>query len=216
MLQRTPAPAAIAQNAPDPLEPIDTMSPPVSALLAEQRRWMSALESGGLGVWDLDPRLEQVHYSPQWKQRLGFPRLHEADATGFWRCRVHPEDFDAMLRALRAHLDGSQASYEARFRLRSNGSGYRTVLSRGRVVERDGSGQSRRMVGTMIDLTARDPARGRAGLVHEPWEPERASGPQPFHALIGTGMTSDSLRLFDQVHDLLDEATRTLALAKRR
>lgn len=188
----------------------------MSSSLPEQRRWLSALEGGRLGVWDLDPRLEQVHYSPQWKLQLGFPRLNEADPTGFWRCRVHPEDFDGMLRALREHLDGSRGCYEARFRLRSNGSGYRNVLSRGRVVARDGAGFALRMVGTMIDLTDGSPARAIPGLVIEQPTPEPAGRRPPFHALIGATPTSDALHLFDQVHDLLDEAAQTLAKAARR
>ena len=68
---------------------------------------------------------------------------------------VHPDDFQAMLRALRAHLDGFAPHYEMQFRLRGNGFGYRTVLSRGRVVARDHRGDATRMVGTMIDLTGR-------------------------------------------------------------
>lgn len=126
------------------------------------RHWLQALDEARFGVWDLDPRCESVHYSPAWKARLGFAGVPAADSTWFWRCRVHPDDFDGMLGSLRRHLDGFSDSYEMHFRLRSNGSGYRTVLSRGRVVERDARGDAIRMVGTMVDLTNRPmpPARG--------------------------------------------------------
>lgn len=151
-------------------------------------RWRQAIAAGELGVWDLRPELETVHYSPQWKQRLGFPAPHSADSTHFWRCRVHPEDLQGMLAALRAHAQGSQPGYEARFRLRSNGSGYRLVHSRGRVIARCGEGRAVRMVGTMIDLTER-PSTPQDGL---------AQGPRgvmgglpldlPFHQLLASGM----------------------------
>lgn len=119
------------------------------------RRWLQALEDARFGVWDLDPRQETVRYSPHWKARLGFGGIAAADSTWFWRCRVHPDDVDGMLGSLRRHLDGHADSYAMHFRLRCNGAGYRTVLSRGRVLDRDARGLATRMVGTMIDLTAR-------------------------------------------------------------
>lgn len=119
-------------------------------------RWQAAVAGGQFGVWDLDPVLDLVHYASAWKQRLGFPEIFAPDHTWFWRCRVHPDDLAPMMAALQAHLDGFNDTYEARFRLRSNGSGYRRVVSRGRVVARDDRGQSTRMVGTMIDVTERN------------------------------------------------------------
>ncbi len=150
------------------------------------QRWRLAIENATFGVWDLDPRREMVHYSPQWKARFGFPRIHEPDSTGFWRCRVHPDDLEPMQGSLRSHLDGHVSSYEMRFRLRSNGSGYRTVLSRGRVVERDAGGNATRMVGTMIDLTGRPVTLSLHGLATEdPQQPIERSSRLPLHALLG-------------------------------
>jgi len=147
-------------------------------------RWRQAIDTAALGVWDLRPELETVHHSPQWKQRLGFPEPHAADSTHFWRCRVHPDDLDAMLAAMRDHVLGRQPHYESIFRLRSHGSGYRRVHSRGRVVERNDEGRALRLVGTMIDLTER-PSTPTGGL------PEGHRGSMsgsplewPFHRLL--------------------------------
>lgn len=147
--------------------------------------WTAAIENASFGVWDLDLVLETVHYSPQWKARLGFPRPDAPDSSSFWRCRVHPDDLDQMLHALRTHLDGGTSTYEATFRLRSNGSGYRTMLSRGRVIARDNLGNAARMVGTMVDLTGSPSAAAPHGLPRE--LPAARGGPLrlPFHALIG-------------------------------
>src|SRR5205085_8480488 len=123
----------------------------------EEQRWCAGLRDAAFGVWDLDPLLDQVHYSPQWKARLGFTGIDVPEGTSFWRCRVHPADIDTMLHALRLHLDGYIGTYEARFRLRCNGSGYRTVVSRGRVIDRDPHGNATRMLGTMVDVTDRPP-----------------------------------------------------------
>jgi len=149
--------------------------------------WRRAVEQGRFGVWDLDARRDAVHYSPRWKEHLGFPYAASADHTAFWRCRVHPADQAAMLTALRAHIDGSLATYEARFRLRSNGSGYRLMLSRGLVLERDARGEALRMVGTMVDLTER-PASPTGALLVEQDQPGPScpgiSAALPFHRLL--------------------------------
>ncbi len=174
-------------------------------LTREQRHWQHALDNGAFGVWDLDLLRDAVHYSPAWKARLGFPRLQSADATGFWRCRVHPSDFTPMLDAQRHHIDGHAATYEMRFRLRSNGSGYRTMLSCGRVVARDAHGRPTRMVGTMIDLTARPVSPSTRGLPAEDPQAVEAWAHLPFHATLDR---PDAMPLIDQVHDLLARAAR--------
>lgn len=194
----------------------------------EESRWASAIENAAFGAWDLDPRLDLVHYSPQWKARLGFPRIHAPDSSCFWRCRVHPEDLDSMLGSLRSHLDGSLPTYEMQFRLRSHGSGYRTVLSRGRVVARDDLGNATRMIGTMVDLTGRPACVANHGLPTEAPVRADAFSRRPFHAMLGvgrpldgffspsdgtrergeTGRAQESQRLVELIDDLLDVALR--------
>jgi hypothetical protein len=200
----------------------------MSKATGQERRWALAIESGEFGVWDLDPRRHLVHYSSQWKARLGFSHIHAPDSTWSWRCRVHPEDFKPMVNSLQSHLDGTVATYEARFRLRVNGSGYRTVVSRGRVVARDEQGNATQMVGTMVDLTDRPVAMAMRGLVSEgPHHGVRLLR-SPFHELLGAGRphgadsassaepcaeslaaaATQSSRLVAMVDDLLEQALR--------
>jgi hypothetical protein len=180
-------------------------------------RWREVLEAGELGVWDLRLELEAVHHSPQWKLRLGFPEPDRADSTHFWRCRVHPEDLEPMQAAMREHVRGTQPGYESQFRLRSNGSGYRLMHSRGRVIERSPDGRALRMVGTMIDLTERAPTpqgglpEGRRGLM------EGATLALPFHRLLADPAGTDTAavaqerdRVLGLVGDLLQATVAQL------
>jgi hypothetical protein len=184
--------------------------------------WREAMETGVLGLWDLRPDLETVHYSPEWKLRLGFPEPHHADSTHFWRCRVHPDDLEPMLAAMRAHVQGQVSTYESVYRLRSNGSGYRRLQSRGRVVEWSPQGRALRMVGTSLDLTER-PCTPQSGL------PTGSRGLMdvadlelPFHALLAVSAAeaqerdsphwlAEQQRIYDQVEDLLTAALAQLA-----
>lgn len=171
-------------------------------------RWREKIEAGDLGLWDLRLELETVHYSPQWKQRLGFPDPHRADSTHFWRCRVHPADLQAMMTEMRAHAQGAQPSYEARFRLRSNGSGYRLMHSRGRIIERGADGRALRMIGTMLDLTDRAPTP-QGGLADGPRGPMLgASLALPFHLLLADPAEANAERIAqerDRVLGLVDD-----------
>lgn len=179
-----------------------------------------AVEAGELALWDLRPELETVHYSPPWKVRFGFPDPESADSTHFWRCRVHPDDLTPMLEAMLAHMRGSLPAYDACFRLRSNGSGYRRVHSRGRVIEGSPEGRVQRLVGTMIDLTPRavTPAGGlpqgpRGSMSGAPFE-------QPFHHLLcsppaGPADEHERERVLGLVADLLQEALDELAALRQ-
>lgn len=165
---------------------MDTTAQPLALRLRE------AVDAGQLGLWDLRPELETVHYSPQWKLRLGFPEPHRADSTHFWRCRVHPGDLPGMLATMRAHLCGAEPHYEAIFRLRSNGSGYRQLQSRGRVIERSADGRATRMVGTTVDLTPR-PCTPQSGLPDGPRGAMAGTAlGLPFHLLVGASRLGDT------------------------
>lgn len=196
----------------------------------QEERWQLALQHAAFGIWDLDPRAETVHYSPEWKLRLKLPRPHEADSTQAWRNRVHPDDLAPMLAALRAHLDGSRDTYEMRFRLRDGEGVQRWVLSRGRVVARDERGEALRMVGTMTELA--DPAPVRLPRVPLPGPALSQFSHElrtPLHAILGfsqllsgprgDGLSEEQLRqiglieaagwrLLGVVDDLLDQASR--------
>jgi hypothetical protein len=175
-------------------------------------RLRQAVEAGELALWDLRPELETVHYSPQWKAQLGFPDPHSADSTHFWRCRVHPDDLPPMIEQLREHMQGQLPSYEASFRLRSNGSGYRRVHSRGRVIERGPQGRVLRMVGTMIDVTER-PCTPAGGLPVGP-RGMMAGMPiaMPFHLLLGDALAArERDRVLALVEDLLQDSLAQVA-----
>ncbi|MBQ1766373.1 MAG: PAS domain-containing protein [Aquincola sp.] len=177
--------------------------------------WRQAVDKGDLGLWDLRPCLETVHHSPAWKQRLGFPEPHASDSTHFWRCRVHPDDLPPMLQAMQAHLRGTASRYEATFRLRSNGSGYRRLRSLGRVVQWGPEGHALRIIGTMVDLTER-PATPATGLPVGPRGPTAGQAlDQPFHLLLdspapGLETAREGERLLGLVEDLLADAMQQL------
>ena len=45
-----------------------------------------------VGLWDRDLRTNQVYYSPEWKQQIGYSDEEIGNDFSEWRQRVHPDD----------------------------------------------------------------------------------------------------------------------------
>jgi PAS domain S-box-containing protein len=90
-----------------------------------------------------------------------------------WCARVHPEDLPAYRSALSKHLHGETLSYDVEYRLRNRRGVWVWIQERGRVIERDVSGQARRMVGLCLDADERHNTttleRGESRFAHAVW-----------------------------------------------
>lgn len=178
-------------------------------------RLREGVDAGDIGLWDLHLDLGAVHFSPSWKVRLGLPDPDLADSIHGWRCRVHPQDLETMLAAMRAHVRGSARSYDAYFRFRSNGSGYRQLHSRGRVLQRDRDGRPCRLIGTSIDLTPR-PSTPGVGIPDGPRAEMSFRLPKvPFHQLLDSkimdrGLISERDQALQLVDDLVQDTLQEL------
>ncbi|MES0872949.1 PAS domain S-box protein [Sinimarinibacterium thermocellulolyticum] len=127
---------------------------PAAAPAEPAERWRAAVEASGIGVWDWCVTSGEVYYSPEWKAMLGYADDEIGARFEEWQDRVHADDLDAALAAIDAHLKGHTAMYVCEHRLRGRDGGYRWILARGRVIERDAAGRATRVVGTHTDITA--------------------------------------------------------------
>ena len=69
-----------------------------------------------------------------------------------WQTQVHPDDIDGLRQRMIDHVEDRADIYESEHRLR-DGDGWRWVLARGRIVERDRTGAASRISGTSRDIT---------------------------------------------------------------
>ncbi len=134
-------------------------------LQTSDMRWRFALEGAGDGVWDWDIVGNQVYFSPQWCQMMGFnpqtiPHTFEAMTA-----RIHPEDAGEVNVTLQAHLKGNSPDYRAEFRLQQHSGEYLWVLARGKVMARDEQGIALRMVGTHSDISDKKIQQERANYL---------------------------------------------------
>ena len=137
------------------------------ALWESEERWKFALEGARNGVWDWDIVRGEVFLSDQYKLLLGYRPEEVESSYGAWESRLHPLDKPGALAALQACLDGKEAAYEARHRLRCRDGGWKWMLARGMVISRSADGRPMRMLGTLADVDGqergakREATRGR-------------------------------------------------------
>jgi PAS domain S-box-containing protein len=105
------------------------------------------------GVWDWDLRRRSFWCSPRLLEMLGLDLRDFAGTYESFVERLHPDDRDAVVNALSAHLEQG-TPYDVSFRLRHADGGYRSCVSRGRA-QRDTSGRPVRMAGIIDDVTER-------------------------------------------------------------
>lgn len=104
------------------------------------------------GIWDWNLETNEVYYSPRWKAMLGYEEHEIRHRYESWRQLVHPDDLDAVLAAIQAHLKGETPLYQLEHRLRHKDGSYRWILARG-IAVRDADGTPYRMAGSHSDIT---------------------------------------------------------------
>jgi len=123
------------------------------ALLSEQRRYERAIQATSDGVWEWDIKSNQEYFSSRWCEIVGyayddpkFPHCYDS-----WASRIHPDDFDQVINALKAHLEKGEV-YNVEYRHRHKSGAYRWQNSRGQAIF-DKKGKAIRMTGCIRDIT---------------------------------------------------------------
>lgn len=122
---------------------------------SEQRRIL-ALEATSDGVWDWNMQTGRIITCPSYFTMLGydpsdFDTSYPEVVTSYdeFIGMVHNDDRDHILRVFNEY---SGDSAEIAFRMKTKTGGWKWILKRGRVVERNERGDPLRMIGTHIDI----------------------------------------------------------------
>ena len=130
-----------------------------------QARFHRAVNGSSDGLWDHDLITGRVWFSDQFKRLLGYSGdgldLFGGDVDA-WADRLHPQDRDAVLTALTAHLDGEKA-YDVEYRLRNRDGAYVWFRARGQA-EFDSEGEAVRVSGSLTEVDAQHTAESRLEL----------------------------------------------------
>lgn len=113
-----------------------------------------AVKAGNVGLWTWNLMTNDVFFSDEWKAQLGFGPEELENTFATWEQRLHPEDRDGILLAVKRSTEPPWPPINYEFRLRHKDGSYRWVLSQGSL-EFDTAGQPVKMYGTHVDITER-------------------------------------------------------------
>jgi len=138
------------------------------ALRDSEERLKLVIEGSNDGFWDWNVATGEVHFSPRWVEMLGY-RVGEIEPCyQSWERLVHPEDLPQVLATLNAHIEGALPLYEVEKRMLTKAGGWKWILARGKVTQRDAAGRPLRATGTHTDISARKQAeQEQARLIRE-------------------------------------------------
>lgn len=144
-------------------------APPSSGdrlLWENQARLRQLIHAADVGLWDWDLVTNAVYFSPEWKQQLGYADHELPNRFEQWEQRLHPEDRERTLVAVRDYRAGLRAVYDVEFRMRHRDGSWRWIFSRADFL-RDSTGQPVRMMGCHFDITERKRAEEAQRLTSE-------------------------------------------------
>ena len=104
------------------------------ALERSEKRWQFALEGAGDGIWDWNPMTNEVYFSTQWKNMLGFEDNEIENNFNEWEKRVHPDDLISVHELLEKHIKGITPIYSSEHRLMCKDGTYKWILDSGKIM----------------------------------------------------------------------------------
>jgi PAS domain S-box-containing protein len=124
------------------------------ALRKSEERYRLATEAFQGAVIDYDPKANHSERSPRHYEMLGegpgaIPPTNEG-----WRERIHPEDREIFVKARNSIYEDGAPQYEAEYRVRHRSGSWVWVWHRALAL-RDENGAVRRVIGAVLDITAR-------------------------------------------------------------
>jgi diguanylate cyclase (GGDEF)-like protein/PAS domain S-box-containing protein len=124
------------------------------------QRWQTALEAINDSIWKWDLHSNQVSCCQLWKEQLAYIDLEAGETTAEtfeeWLDRLHSDDRQRTVAALRDCLDGRTLTFVSEYRIhykQDSPDHWITVLARGMVAARDTDGRPVRMTGTYTDIS---------------------------------------------------------------
>ena len=126
-----------------------------AALRESEERLRLALMAANQGMYDLNLKTGQTIVSSEYASMLGYDPAIFQEANAKWFERLHPDDREQTIHAYRAYVAGEIPEYKIEFRQQMKNGGWKWILSLGKIVTWDETGQPLRMLGTYTDIDER-------------------------------------------------------------
>jgi two-component system CheB/CheR fusion protein len=122
------------------------------ALKSAGERLDWAFKTTGMAWWDWEPVANTVTVSDKKAIIAGFKPEEVEQNLDFWTSKIHSEDYEVTMKAMKEHLEGHSDQYYAEYRLKKKDGKYVKLADHGEVVKRDNQGRPLRVIGTVKKL----------------------------------------------------------------
>lgn len=130
-------------------------------LRSHERQLRLALTSSEVGIWSWDVESDCMFWSPQVDDFLGIPPVHGHKTTRGLMALVHPDDREAIARAIRLVLEPSATEVSFQHRVKKSDGMVLSCIWTGHVV-RDHGGIPLHVLGTVRAVSGRSESGGAA------------------------------------------------------
>jgi len=113
--------------------------------------------TGNLGRWYWNFQTNIVTFNPLKVTKLGYDikDIPERPDYQYFTEKLHPEDYEVAMTAMREHLNGSKSVYETEYRIKTKDGKWRWYYDLGKITKRDEEGKPLLVAGIVFDITER-------------------------------------------------------------
>lgn len=120
-----------------------------------QKKLNLAMMATNLAWWEWDYKTGNVHFSNSKLEMLGYEANTNIMNINEWIKKIHPDDYDSSVNAMRDHLSGRKEIYEIVYRMQTKNGRWKWFLNRGKILEKNNNGTPLKLLGTVQDVTDR-------------------------------------------------------------
>lgn len=122
-------------------------------IVQANERYKLATQATTEGIWDWDCATDTLYMSANARAIVGEDAVDKNTQIAAWMDRIHPADMDHVMR-LATLQQNQQMSFYNEYRVSHEDGGWRWIANRG-IALRNNDGEPIRLVGAVIDITAR-------------------------------------------------------------
>ncbi|PSB43921.1 serine/threonine protein kinase [Cyanosarcina cf. burmensis CCALA 770] len=128
------------------------------ALQTSEERLRLALTAANQGLYDTNIKTGEIVFNPEYALMFGYDPATLHTTKNEWIESVHPDDRESVIAACHACLTGEVPNYQAEYRQRTQDGQWKWILSVGKVVTWNESGEPIRVLGVYTDIDDRKQA----------------------------------------------------------
>mgnify|MGYP000898978544 FL=1 len=120
----------------------------------EQETRLEYAWTGNLGHWYWNIKTNEVTFNPLKVTTLGYDKSEIPEHVNyqFFTDKLHPEDYQKVMDAMRDHLYGKADVYEVEYRIKAKDGTFKWYYDRGRITQYD-NGKPAFLAGIVFDIT---------------------------------------------------------------